>query len=667
MPHARQFAGAIAGLAVVAMAALAAFLILPASTLPGNGSVFRHLDALNGDQVVWITMASVLVLSMQGGFLLLEAGTVRSKNSINVAQKNAADFVVCGAVFFLFGFNLTFGHGNTPWFGFGGIDLMTAEAAALVVLIYQFGFSSTAATIVSGAVAERMGFVGYLLVTALVAGLVYPMIAHLAWGNIILPDNPAYLADRGFIDFAGSTIVHLTAACVALACIIELGPRIGRFDENGRPVEFSNHSSVLALAGALILFIGWLGFNGGGVSPRAPQLPHVIANTIVAGSFGALSGLVLGYIKDGFIFKPSAIANGLLGGLVAITAGCMSVGLSGAAIIGLIGGAVAVWGCLLVANILKLDDPLDVLPVHGMAGLIGTLLVALFADPSHLRDGSRLAQFLVQLEGVAICIAWSFGCTWLFLRLLRPLVRWRVTPEEEMVGLNISEHGASLGSERLRAALSRHLDDAQKDGNFFRPLILDGMSGDESADIAITMNELVMKHVGAMKDLDEARLSAEAAARTKSEFLANMSHEIRTPMNGILGMAELLRGTNLDKKQGMFADIILRSGNALLTIINDILDFSKISAGKMTLDPAPFNFVSTLEDVTTLLSTRAAEKDVEVILRIDPRIPEELVGDAGRIRQILNNLVGNAVKFTEAGHVLVDAGLTGWEGDVAHV
>ena len=435
---------------------------------------------------------------------------------------------------------------------------------------------------------------------------------------------------------------------MSLACIIELGPRIGRYDASGKTVEFSGHSSVLALGGALMLFIGWLGFNSGAVAPGAPQLPHVIANTIVAGCFGAMAGMVLGFVKDGGVFKPAATINGMIGGLVAVTAGCLVVALSGAAVIGMAGGSLAVIGSQLIADKLKLDDPLDVLSVHGLAGICGTLLLAAFADPAALREGSRLAQFLIQLEGVAICIAWGFGSTFLFLRLVRLFMKLRVSAQDEILGLNYTEHGATLGSDRLRATLGAHLDQAKLDGNYLRPLALEN-NGDESAEIGIVFNELVSKHVGVMRQLESAREQAVASEQSKSEFLASMSHEIRTPMNGVLGMAELLRGTNLDVEQQRCSPTSSSaSGNALLTIINDILDFSKIEARKLHSSRCPSPFAPMIEDVATLLVQQGRRKGHRADRATPSRtIPQTLVGDAGRIRQILTNLVGNAVKFTE--------------------
>jgi len=614
-----------------------------------------HLSEMSSDFVVWMLICAVLILFMQGGFLLLEAGTVRSKNSINVAQKNAADFVICGMVFFLFGFQLIFSRGDNPYFGQGGLDVLMNNGSILVVMIFQFGFCATSATIISGAVAERMRFRSYLVLTILVSAIIYPLFAHLVWGNAIFSDNPAYLADKGFIDFAGSTVVHSSAAWVALAAIIVLGARNGRFNQDGRAQEITGNSSVFAFFGAIILLIGWVGFNAGGIMPVAPQLPEIIANTIVAASFGATTGMILGVIRDKGAFKPSATINGLIGGLVATTAGISVISLSSAAILGMIGGSVAILGASLIANNLKLDDPLDVVAVHGMAGVSGTLLVSLFAQEELLLNSSRWDQFLVQFEGVVINFIWSFGVAYLFLKIMDSFWALRVNHDEELRGLNSSEHGVSLGVDRLRFAIDEVLE---KDEKLIEPelgnLTLDIEDGEQSAEVTTAFNAILVKYTTTISKLKNLRKKAEAAERAKSEFLANMSHEIRTPMNGVMGMAELLVKTELTPKQSMFTDVIVKSGTALLTIINDILDFSKIDAGQMELDPAPFRLIESIEDVATLVSSKVAEKDLELIVRVNPDLPDYLVGDVGRIRQIVTNLMGNAVKFTEQGHVYVN-------------
>ena len=640
---------------LLTLVAICAHLLLPGSNST-HDSAPVYLARMENDFVVWMLICAVLVLFMQAGFLLLEAGIVRSKNSINVAQKNASDFVICGVVFFLFGFQLTFGQGTSPFFGFGGIEPLQDNASALVVMIYQFGFCATAATIISGAVSERMKFSSYLILATLVAAVIYPMYAHLVWGNAIFPDNPVYLADLGFIDFAGSTVVHSTAAWVALAAIMILGARRDRFDENNKPREISGHSSVLAFMGTIILLIGWIGFNAGAVRPAAPELPQIIANTIVSASFGATAGMVLGYVFDRGLFKPMATITGLLGGLVAVTAGVSIISISGAALIGMAGGTIAILGSYVMAHKFKLDDPLDVVPVHGMAGIAGTLLLVVLGDENQMINNSRMDQFMVQVEGIALNFVWSFGLAYLVLRTLNYVWGIRVTENEEIAGLNATEHGVSLGVDKLRMAIEKTLEapDTATNEHSLKDFRIDVEHGEESAEVATAFNAILDKHTNTIIELDEMTKQANSANQAKSEFLANMSHEIRTPMNGVMGMAEILSKTKLDEKQKSFVGIIINSASSLLGIINDILDFSKMEAGKMQIDEKPFNLHELVGEVTQMLSAKITEKNLEIIVRTKPGMPQVFIGDSARIRQMIVNLTGNAIKFTEKGHILID-------------
>ncbi|MEM9279378.1 MAG: ammonium transporter [Pseudomonadota bacterium] len=512
-------------LAALGTIAYGAFFLLPCSNSFTPSST-PYLSEMSSNFVVWMLICAVLVLFMQAGFLLLEAGTVRSKNSINVAQKNAADFVVCGVIFFLVGFRIAFGSGENPFFGFGEIDPLKGNASALVVMIYQFGFCATAATIISGAVAERMKFGAYLLLAAFTAGIVYPLFAHIVWGNAIFPGNPAYLADKGFIDFAGSTVVHGTAAWVALAAIMILGPRKGRFDENGNPKPIHGSSSVLAFLGTIILFIGWIGFNAGAIQPEAPELPQVIANTIIAACFGATTGMILGYVRDGGIFAPSATINGLLGGLVAVTAGVAVVSVSGAALIGMAGGVVALIMSYVISHHFKLDDPVDVIAVHGFSGVAGTLLIAVFGAESSMANGSRWDQLLLQAEGVGLNFVWSFLTAYVFLRLLNLASPIRINESDELTGLNSAEHGVSLGIDNLRYAIEAASGDPRsiKDEAILKDFRLDIDEGSESAEIGNAFNAILDKHSETIEKLEYYGKEADTANRAKSEFLANMSH-----------------------------------------------------------------------------------------------------------------------------------------------
>lgn len=464
---------------------------------------------------VWTMVAAALVLSMQAGFLLLEAGSVRSKNSINVAQKNITDFFISAAVFSLIGFGLMFGPSVGGWFG-------AAEALSVfdvtdpwvyTFFVFQAMFVGTAATIVSGAVAERMSFAGYLIMAVMLALLIYPVVGHWAWGNLLLTDNKPWLAQQGFIDFAGSTVVHSVGGWVALAGIVVLGARLGRFDAQGRPATIHGHSTVLSASGALLLFVGWIGFNGGSTTAGTPALAKIVANTVLAATFAGAVAMVIGRLRDG-LWAPMRSINGLLAGLVGITAGCDAVGPAGAAAIGAFCGALVIASEDLLLRLCKLDDVVGAVSVHGVCGAAGTLLVAAFALPDKLLAGDRIAQFWVQATGVGSTFAWAFGTAWVGFMAMKLTVGLRVSAEDELRGLNAAEHGATLGTGALQEALHRmvHVD---------RDLTrrLDETGGDETAEISAIINPF-LADIQALV----GNVSAQAAhvART-SEQLARMS------------------------------------------------------------------------------------------------------------------------------------------------
>ena len=267
----------------------------PAAEAIGQ-ELIRFRDDLNA---VWLTVATALVFSMQGGFLLLEAGMVRAKNSINVAQKNLCDFVLASCGFYLFGFAIMFGPGGSALIGDPFFSVADGDFPLLSFFTFQLVFCGTAATIVSGAVAERTPFYTYLIITILVSTVVYPVYGHWAWGNIFFSDSTAFLADRGFIDFAGSTVVHATGGWVALAAIIVIGPRRGKFTRGGLPRSIPGHNAVLMSLGAIILWVGWIGFNAGSTLVGSLEFARIISNTIIAGAFSGFAGLVVGWITDG--------------------------------------------------------------------------------------------------------------------------------------------------------------------------------------------------------------------------------------------------------------------------------------------------------------------------------------------------------------------------------
>jgi Amt family ammonium transporter len=311
--------------------------------------------------------------------------------------------------------------------------------------LFQVVFAATAATIVSGAMAERTKFVGYLVYSFFISLLIYPIFGHWAWGNLFHSENAtggAWLANRGFIDFAGSTVVHSVGGWAALAGAIVLGPRLGKYGKDGKPRAIPGHSLTLAALGVFILFLGWFGFNAGSTTAANGLVPRIAVNTMLAACTGALGALFTSWIKS----KTADIGmtlNGVLAGLVAITAPCATVTTAGAVLIGLIAGVVVVFAVLFFDRI-GVDDPVGAVSVHGVCGAWGTLSAALFHENLFLGLSYDLgAQLLTQAIGILTAFVWSFGTCFLLFKLIAKTIGLRVSAEEEMEGLDLSEHGAN--------------------------------------------------------------------------------------------------------------------------------------------------------------------------------------------------------------------------------
>ncbi|GHB15876.1 ammonium transporter [Salinicola rhizosphaerae] len=406
---------------------------------------------------LWVILSAILVFTMQAGFLCLEAGVTRSKNAINVAMKNVCDFAVAMLVFWCVGFGVMFGASQHGWFG-GSFFLPEFEASSgfwlAVFFLFQVMFCATAATIVSGAVAERMPFQAYLVITLLVSGLIYPVFGHWAWGGAYT-GNGGWLASLGFIDFAGSTVVHSVGGWVALAAVLRIGPRRGRFVP-GQPATLMPAGDLpLAMLGVLVLFIGWFGFNGGSTLAFDDSVPGVLINTVIAAVAGVMSALMLGWRLRGFAEVLYAL-NGAIAGLVAITAGAHELTISAALVTGAIGGVLMVWASELLLR-WRIDDAVGAIPAHLIPGIWGTLAVGLFGDPERLGTGlGWAAQCGIQLLGVVVCAIWAFGLSWLLFGGLGRLMPLRVSAEAEEMGLNMAEHGARTELFELLEAMRQH-------------------------------------------------------------------------------------------------------------------------------------------------------------------------------------------------------------------
>ncbi len=393
---------------------------------------------------LWILLAAVLVFFMQAGFGMVEAGLIRSKNAANVLMKNLMDFCFAALGFFAFGYAIAYGgggllFGTDGWFMFGvssPVDGLPAE----IFWLFQAVFAGTAATIVSGAMAERMKFVAYLTYSFLLTAFVYPVVAHWVWGG-------GWLAGLDFHDFAGSTVVHAVGGAAALVGAWVLGPRIGRFNKDGSPNAIAGHNLPLVTIGVFILWFGWYGFNAGStLGMGEPDVVGRIAmNTTLAPAAGAIAAMLTAWVLFG---KPdlTVALNGSLAGLVGITAPCAVVGSGGAIFIGAVAGILVVYGIVWL-NRIRVDDPVGAIPVHGLCGVWGTLAVGIFgqaalgAPMDGLFYGGGFGQLGTQTLGVAACIGFTMVAMFLVFKAIDSVIGLRVSRDTELRGLDLDEHG----------------------------------------------------------------------------------------------------------------------------------------------------------------------------------------------------------------------------------
>lgn len=384
-------------------------------------------------ELCWLLVCAGLVFFMQAGFACLEAGAVRHKNSINVAIKNIVDFCVAFPVFVVIGYALMF---NPTIGGFVGepiLFLKGISSADMAKFLYQVTFCGTAATIVSGGVAERCRFLAYMLISGGVSAIIYPLFGHWAWGG-------GWLMQMGYVDFAGSSVVHMVGGGVALAGILVLGPRSGRFGPNGESNRIPASSMPLVALGVLILMFGWIGFNGGS-APLGPNTASIIVNTLMAGCVAGVTALLFTWAYGG-LAAIDMVLNGLLGGLVAITACAHCLPVTAAAVVGVLAGVVLV-GSTIMLEKLRIDDAVGAVPVHFFCGILGVLCVAIFGtiDSGVIPSGyTRLGFLGLQALGVTVCATWSIALGWLLWMLVGYITKVRVDKLEEEVGLNFSEH-----------------------------------------------------------------------------------------------------------------------------------------------------------------------------------------------------------------------------------
>jgi len=429
---------------------LALLMVLSSTVLAQDetttGEIVIQIDT------IWLFIGSFLVFWMQAGFAMVESGFSRSKNAANLLMKNLMDFCMGGLLFFAIGFGIMYGSSaggfiGTDNFFLSSLDLGAQDPYSWVDFLFQLMFAAAAATIVSGAVAERLMFKSYLIYSAVMTALIYPISGHWHWGG-------GWLAEMGFVDFAGSTIVHAVGGFAALAAAWVLGPRIGKFNKDGSSNTIPGHSLTLAALGVFILWMGWFGFNSGStLSGMNKGIAFVAVTTVLAACAGGVTALLVNWVKQGHPSTEMAL-NGVLGGLVAITAGCANVNTTGAIIIGIVSGFVLVFGLDLVERVFKVDDPVGAVAVHGFNGLWGTIAIGLFAVPAAgvftemgpvagLFYGGGVTQLGIQTLGAVVVSAWAFVTMGALFFLMKKTVGVRVSAKEELEGLDISEHFTS--------------------------------------------------------------------------------------------------------------------------------------------------------------------------------------------------------------------------------
>lgn len=468
---------------------------------------------------VWVLIAAALVFFMQAGFAMVETGFTRAKNAGNIIMKNLMDFALGSLVFWAIGFGIMFGADH---FGlFGSLDLFVQGTYGTTIptpvfLIFQTVFAATAATIVSGAMAERTKFVAYCIYSVVISLVVYPISGHWIWGG-------GWLAQMGFHDFAGSTAVHMVGGVAALIGAKILGPRIGKYGKDGKPKAIPGHSLTLGALGVFILWFGWFGFNPGStLSATGDDILYSVGNIFVTTNLAAAAGATVTMIITWIRFKKPDVSmtlNGALAGLVAITAGCDAVSPAGAVMIGAIAGFIVVFGIEFIDKVLKIDDPVGAIGVHALCGAGGTIMVGLFAVNGGLFYGGGWSMLGTQTLGVFSVAAWVAVAMTIVFFVIKKTVGLRVSKAEEIAGLDIEEHGL----------ISSYAD--------FMPAIVSGVgvSEDSGSELsAVHIDQAVpVVHKSATTDASDVKM-------TKVEILTNPSkfEVLKEAMNsiGITGM-----------------------------------------------------------------------------------------------------------------------------------
>ncbi len=522
--------------------------------------------------IVWVAIAASLVFIMQAGFTFLEAGLIRKKNTINVAVKNVTDLIIAILCFWTVGYAFMFGESSSGLIGWSHFFLNGKETGFdYIFFLFQALFVGTAATIVAGAVAERMQFSAYILISIVISVVIYPISGHWIWGN------GGWLADKGFVDFAGSTAVHSVGGWVALAGIIMLGSRIGRFNEDGSVNDILGHDLLLTTIGVFLLWFGWFGFNGGSTLAMDSSIGLILINTSLAAASGGVINLIVEKIFHPVI-RIERMLNGVLGGLVGITAGCAIVSPSSAIIIGAIAGLI-VYFVEWVLIKCRLDDPVGAIAVHLGGGTWGTLALALFAPVDQLPAGGRLAQLWVQFIGISSVAAWSFLTGLILFSMVKMFGFLRVPEEHELEGLNITEHGAkTVWLETLQA-----MKNTLETGDLTQRVQEE--NGTEAGAIAACFNEMMTQFESNISQMKQAITQINTTITTIQNVSSNTAVEVEHQQTSTSVIGDAIQNLN-QQATGLMSDVEHASNSSVqadaeMTSLQQVLSMSEFAVNQL--------------------------------------------------------------------------------------
>ena len=563
----------------------------------------------------WTLVGAALVFFMQAGFAMVETGLTRAKNAGNIVMKNLMDFCIGTPIYWFIGFGIMFGGTGAL---IGGLDLFSMKSTDYTTMIFQTVFCATSATIVSGAMAERTKFSSYCIYSALISLFVYPISGHWIWGG-------GWLAQLGFHDFAGSTAVHMVGGVAAFVGAAILGPRIGKYDKNGKPNAILGHSMTLAALGVFILWFCWFGFNGCSTvalsGDGATNAARIFYTTNLAAAMATVTVLIITWVR---YKKPdvSMTLNGSLAGLVAITAGCDTVTPVGAALIGVIAGFAVVFGIEFVDQKLKVDDPVGAVGVHGICGCLGTILTGLFAYYD-FGNGEKLGLFYgggihflgLQILGVVAVIAWVAVTMTIIFNVLKHTIGLRASAVEEIEGLDIHEHG--LASAYADFALTSSINNFSGSGTTAIPT--------ELPKKAVPVDDAVPVQVRS-----ETAPIASDTHLTKITIVAKQSKfdDLKDALNGIgvTGMTVTnVLGCGIQKGKAEFYRGVQMDMNLLPKIQVDVV-VSKVAPEKVIATAKKALYTGHIGDgkifvynVQNVIKVRTGEEGVDALQRISSR------------------------------------------------